>query len=284
MSGNKQYSSVYSWRRIKRNFLHHYNRPRLDLLVWILVKKLAPVYYRKLDVMLVSTGRYRELPSWRKAFKRAWKKATDTPISIPLNEKYRPDPHQWVCTCPSFLTSRFLLCKHLVQAVQPVPPHFFLEVNRNRTTPFWTHKTLIPLENDPPMSADTPTPHTSPDTGSLASESDSDDEQDVDDSLIDMGTNTDSTERLTFRERLLKHIHLLQDFCGGLEFQLQFSDQRMLQVLEREGAGMLRLAENCLDRERRFNTTRGDAPTTWEKATLNAMFYRPRPQLSDSHT
>ena len=257
MPRNDLHSSVYSWRHIEHDFLHHYNRPRLDLLVWILVKKLAPLYYRKLDIMLVSTGCYRELPSWRKVFKRAWKEAMDTPISIPLNEKYHPDPHRWVCTCPSFLTSRFLQCKHLVQAVQPVPAHFFLVVNRNRTTPFWTHKTLIPLKNPLLMSTDTPTPpqHTSEDTSSLAGESD--DELDMTDSLINTETNNNSTEHLTIHEHLLKHIHLLQDFCNGLKYQLQFNDARMLQVVEREGAGMLRLAENCLNRERRLNTTRG---------------------------
>ncbi|KAJ3779750.1 hypothetical protein GGU10DRAFT_280331, partial [Lentinula aff. detonsa] len=36
-----------SWRRIKHDFLHHFHKPRLDLLVWILVMKLAPAYYRK---------------------------------------------------------------------------------------------------------------------------------------------------------------------------------------------------------------------------------------------
>lgn len=41
------------------------------LLVWILVVKLAPTYYRKLNRLLTETGsgRYRELPSWRKGFK-----------------------------------------------------------------------------------------------------------------------------------------------------------------------------------------------------------------------
>ncbi|KAF8209756.1 hypothetical protein K438DRAFT_1571712, partial [Mycena galopus ATCC 62051] len=36
------------WRRIKKDFLHHFHKPRLDLLVWILVVKLAPRYYRRL--------------------------------------------------------------------------------------------------------------------------------------------------------------------------------------------------------------------------------------------
>ncbi|TFK57941.1 hypothetical protein BDN72DRAFT_737553, partial [Pluteus cervinus] len=36
------------WRRIKHDFLHHFRMPRCDLLVWILVTKLAPLYYIKL--------------------------------------------------------------------------------------------------------------------------------------------------------------------------------------------------------------------------------------------
>jgi len=97
--------------------------------------------------------RYRELPCWRKQFKRDWKKLVGTPIPLPLNPKYKPDSHRWVCTCPSFVRSRFLLCKHLVQAVRPVPPIFFLEVKRNRTTPFWQHPGLVLLEGSRP---DTP--------------------------------------------------------------------------------------------------------------------------------
>ncbi|KAJ7194330.1 hypothetical protein GGX14DRAFT_339727, partial [Mycena pura] len=46
------------WRRIKHDFLHHFHSPRVDLLVWILVTKLAPTYYRKLDNLFIDTGRY----------------------------------------------------------------------------------------------------------------------------------------------------------------------------------------------------------------------------------
>ncbi|KAJ6542145.1 hypothetical protein DFH09DRAFT_848348, partial [Mycena vulgaris] len=35
------------WRCIKHDFLHHFHKPRVDLLVWILVVKLAPRYYRR---------------------------------------------------------------------------------------------------------------------------------------------------------------------------------------------------------------------------------------------
>ncbi|KAJ7302388.1 hypothetical protein DFH08DRAFT_616091, partial [Mycena albidolilacea] len=32
------------WRHIKEDFLHHFHKPHLDLLVWILVVKLVPRY------------------------------------------------------------------------------------------------------------------------------------------------------------------------------------------------------------------------------------------------
>ena len=94
----------HSWRCIKWDFLHHFYKPRLDLLVWILIIKLARSYYRKLDQMVDDTGRYRKLPSWRKAFKRAWKKAAKTPITMPLNDKYRPNIQKWVSRPCNFST------------------------------------------------------------------------------------------------------------------------------------------------------------------------------------
>ena len=43
---------------------------------------------------------------------------------------------------PHFVVNRFLLCKHLVQRFHPVDPQFFLEVTRNRCSPFWSHPSL----------------------------------------------------------------------------------------------------------------------------------------------
>jgi hypothetical protein len=60
---------------VKENYLRHFSLPRVDLLVWIMVTKLAPRYYQKVDVILNDTGRFQELPSWRRDFKAAWKKA-----------------------------------------------------------------------------------------------------------------------------------------------------------------------------------------------------------------
>ncbi|KAH8985839.1 hypothetical protein EDB86DRAFT_2832928 [Lactarius hatsudake] len=274
------------WRRVKEDYLQHFSLPRVDLLAWVLVTKLAPTYYRKLDVVLNNIGRFCELPQWRRDFKFEWNKATRTPITMPLNEKYKPDVNRFVCTCPQFIISRFLLCKHLVQRFQPVNPKFFLEVTRNRCPPFWSHPSLKPLPSEEGSEPGHP----------VARGSDGDDKADVEvyyncqntarnvindshfesdndnDTLIDM-ENRREFEGETYKEEMEKHIHLIRDFCDGLEFQIKFRDPRFLRTLEREGAGFLRLTQNCLSHERRMNSSRAASPSTWERTTTNALFY-----------
>jgi hypothetical protein len=235
------------------------------------------------------TGRNRDLPSWRKDFKAEWKKCQTTPISLPLNEKYRPDINGWVCTCPYFVKSRFLLCKHLVQAVEPVHPLFFLQVERNRTVPFWSHSLLKPLESHLNPAPQLNSTLFGAESSASRAHIDSDQElgnnsaSESDDDHVDTGTDTNAGWR-TFDERLTSLISTLREFSDGMEYQRQFKDSRMLEVLERDGAGLFRLAENCLSRERRVNSTRSAPPSTWERATANAMFYRTRPVLTERET
>jgi hypothetical protein len=228
--------------------------------------------------MLVDTGRFRELSSWRKDFKRAWHKCEQTPITMPLNEKYRPDAHRWVCTCPCFATSRFLICKHLVQAVQSVPLVFFLEAKRNRTTPFWVHHSLIPTISDANSLVTAVATLTLEDRAGA----DQGDDQEDEDNLVD--THTHMTIGATTRERWDEEIGVIEDFLGGLKYQREFSDPRMLDSLQRKGAGFLHLARSCLDRERRINSSRVSSPTTWESSTSCAMYYRSRPRNVDQGT
>ena len=275
---------VHSWRHIKHDFLHHFHCPRIDLLIWILITKLAPTYYTKLDWLLRPIGQFRELPSWRKDFKRAWKKATKTPITLPLNDQYRPDAKRWVCTCRSLAESRFLICKHLVQFVHPVPPTFFLEVKRQRSAPFWNHKSLIPLKDDIDEACDGSTEAVGP--GSEAAEAqDNDpdlDDHDLDDGLVDMQIGLET--RATFRKCLNECIWLLREFADGLKYQQQFTDHRMLETLEWDGAGLFRLTKNCLSHESHLNSSRSPSPTTWERTTSNAMYYRAHPRTGEEDT
>jgi hypothetical protein len=296
-----------SWRRVKGDYLHHFSLPRLDLLAWVLITKLAPTYYHKLEVMSNDTGRIRELPKWRKDFKAEWKKAMNTPITMPMNDAYRPNVKRFVCTCPRFAVSRFLLCKHIVQLFHPVNPQFFLEVTQNRTLPFWSHRSLKPLATATDDTEDTESDldHLLEKGGNEGdgddggdepynrlnmagyniedgsdkggdNEGDEGDDGDGDDGLIDTeewGVNTDKT----YREKMENYIRIIREFCDGLEYQVKFQDPRFLTTLEKDGAGFIRLAQNCLSRERRLNSSQAASPSTWERATANALFYRARP-------
>jgi len=51
-----------------------------------------------------------------------------------------------------------------------------------------------------------------------------------------------------FARDSLKKSNGYRDFLDGLEYQLQFKDERMLDMVEREGAGFWQLAQNCLSR------------------------------------
>ncbi|KAJ7934879.1 hypothetical protein B0H13DRAFT_2481333, partial [Mycena leptocephala] len=241
------------WRRIKHDFLHHFHMPRCDLLAWILIVKLAPSFHRKLDRLLTDTGRYRELPSWREHFKRTWRELEKRPITLPVNPAYKTDTKKMIC-------------------VKPVPPVFFLEVKRQRTAPFWTHPSLRPLGDD--SGPDEPSEDIEMTREDAAANASVDSEEDDDDGLVD--TQPDGDQR-TFVEAMDEEIDVILEFAKGLRFQRQFRDQRMLQALQREGASFLRLARACLGKEKRLRSTRGAAPSTWDRSAGSAMFYRARP-------
>jgi hypothetical protein len=95
--------------------------------------------------------------------------------------------------------------------------------------------------------------------------------EEYDEELIDMAHGWTAADNGTFRERMTTRSKTLRDFCDGLEHQLQFEDQRMLAAVEREGAAFCRCADNCLRRERRFNSTRSTSPMTWKKTTTSAI-------------
>ncbi|KLO07967.1 hypothetical protein SCHPADRAFT_807249, partial [Schizopora paradoxa] len=142
------------WKDLKRRHLRNFNRPRLDLVTHIVITNLLPGVLNKLDYILDRRrdGRAKPLNSWQKAFKRDWedmgrtdehrrvewelqvlkKKQTATAHNkkdraqelawIREDEQrqrgtYYTNIDDWACSCPSFLLSRFLLCKHIVREV-----------------------------------------------------------------------------------------------------------------------------------------------------------------------
>ena len=135
----------------------------------------------------------------------------------PVNDKYRPDPVQWVCTCPSFMLSHFLICKHLVQAVQPMPSIFFLQVKRNHTVPFWEHLALIPLNTIPRNT--TTTQITSQNEDHKVDDSENSDEEGSNnkddegvDNVVDTMAGKDIDNSCTFHEHFEGDIVTIQEF------------------------------------------------------------------------
>ena len=279
--------AVCSWRCMKGDYLHHFSVPHVDLPAWVLITKLALMYYWKLEVMLNGIGCFCELPKWRRDFKLEWKKAMRKLITMPLNERYWPDSNWFVCTCPEFVVSQFLICKHLVQLFHLVNPCFFLEVTQNQTLPFWSHPSLQPIsistleikvykkaatigdeDNKAPGEE-----YSWVNTAENGMDDFNFDSKDDDDGLIDTQESGDDLEKKTYKEEMEIYIHLIQNFCDSLEFQIKFQDRQFLSTLQKDGARFIQLAQNCLSHERQQNLSWVASPATWERSTANTLFY-----------
>jgi hypothetical protein len=211
---------------------------------------LATTYYTKLSNLLTPTGRdYRDLCSWRKEFKKTWRKLETREITLPINDVYRPNATKWTFTCPYFVTSRFLLCKHLIHRVHRVPTTFFKEVKGHRSVPFWRHASLKVLDDE----------ELNEQCANLAAaEEDYDDDLPDDEEEEEFGDDVETTGGRTFNEELSDDIDLITEFLAGLEFQKQFRNQRFLNALRREGAGFFRpLAKSCVEMDRKFKRSVG---------------------------
>jgi len=185
---------------------------------------------------------------------------------MPLNDAYKLDAKQWVCTCLSFSINQFLLCKHLVQSVQAVPPVFFLKVTHQQTTPFWKHAALKLLDSN--TSESTTNGHNEgiqrveegdenePEEGSEGVSNNNNDNND--DEWAEMPLEV---KQQTFEESFNQKIVTMGEFLEGLKYQVQFRDHHMLKALEWEGRSFLQLVEACLTKEK----SRGPALTMWGK-------------------
>ncbi|KAJ7818591.1 hypothetical protein B0H14DRAFT_2520386 [Mycena olivaceomarginata] len=167
------------WKHIKRRDLAQFNRPRLDLVTHLIFTGLLPRVQRTLDYVrgLRRIGRPQALASWQVDVKADWvdKSRSDEHQLVAkelhlrrtaANTKgraeaiaqveaeqdrergtYLTDIDKWVCSCPNFFKSRFLMCKHLIRAANTRLENkrltdlaFFLnlryETTSHPTTPF----------------------------------------------------------------------------------------------------------------------------------------------------
>jgi hypothetical protein len=98
-------------------------------------------------------------------------------------------------------------------------------------------------------------------------------ELDNDNDLVDTEGRSGVVDKVTVKEKMVNYIQIIQDFCDSLKYQVQFQDLQFLGTVEKDRASFIRLAQNCLSQERQHKSSRAASPTTWERATLNVMFY-----------
>lgn len=130
------------WRTLKHDYLHRFNRPRVDLVVWVLTSRVLPDAVHRMTA--ISSGQFRVFKArWREAFKKQWRKEACKAVHLDKLKEYHTNPVNWVCSCKSFLHSRFLLCKHIVRCFESPSPEFFETVRRQTAYPFWSDPQLI---------------------------------------------------------------------------------------------------------------------------------------------
>lgn len=165
------------WKNIKHRDLAMYNCPRLDLVTHLVIENVLPRVQRTLDYVLGHRriGRAKPLAGWQTDFRADWLDMSRIDehrlvekelrwLKTPANTKGRTErlaeiaeeaqrPHgtyhtsldDWTCSCPSYLISRFLLCKHLVRLAnaelndKPITSlSFFANIRRNHYVPFYS--------------------------------------------------------------------------------------------------------------------------------------------------
>ena len=89
---------------------------------------------------LLSNGEVEAINDIPKIFQMAWKKLEKAQVS---NQPYVTNVADWTYTCGRQKYDRHHLCKHLVQAVEPLHPRFWCEVICRHVKPIYQHSSLI---------------------------------------------------------------------------------------------------------------------------------------------
>ena len=217
-------------------------------------------------------------------------------------EKYNPSPEQWVCSCPYFLTSHFLVCKHLVQACKKVPARFFQEVTCNCAGPTWQHPKLIPWhpkpsetpsssspESNTPLPNDpaSPIPNSPLNNCALISRptrENTDSDSDSDSETSEHGNDSDGLNGgdgmmgySAFEEELEDCHAVLLGLLDILDYNTPLYDSRILPTLWLKLTGAKDLHRCILEKENQVNSARTANLNTFDPKMASIMFFQARP-------
>jgi hypothetical protein len=286
------------WRRIKHDYLHRFNRPRIDIVTWVLLSRVIPDAIRRMHALLQHDHR-RATASWRKYFKGEWEKLSSRAENL-MGNNYHTDPVKWACSCPYFLRSRFLICKHIVACYQPIVERidFFLGITRSRTSPFWVHRQLVlrpefrPTENQAAANIVFPDSRASENLGDFEDfedfedfkdSEDSEDPEDSDEGSVDFEDPEDNTSidaAAADQDRLVELDDDTEEKLDAFETDLQravdiFREQRakgnkkfLEKFMETPGGSMQKLV-----REIRARENQRTMPQTWGSWKYQATMY-----------
>ena len=163
-----------------------------------------------------------------------------------------------------------------------VNPEFFFKVERNRTTPFYSHPSLVEL----------------PPNGGTSDDED-DNGQRSQPALLSLGPtlltmpfnilppyeDLNPDQRLTMAEVLTRLQNEASIFFNEImPSQIQYSDPWWLSTLERECSGFFCLFRTLVNLENQIKSTRSDAPRTWDPKISDGMYYRPQPPAREMYT
>ena len=165
------------WCNLKHRHLHKFNCPWLDLVTHVIISDVLPRVQRTLEYVqgLRQVGWPKELAGWKTDFRADWMDMAQSDehwlvekelkwLKAPKKtkghneqlakiakeenhpcEKYLTEIDHWTCSCPAYLISQFLLCKHLVRKADKLlnnQPHhepvFFANMKRQHYPPYYS--------------------------------------------------------------------------------------------------------------------------------------------------
>jgi len=121
-----------------------------------------------------------------------------------------------------------------------------------RTTPFWRHQTLKVIQEQSHVD----------ESGAEAVDIEDDDDvggmsrEEEENEIEELSKHEEKGAH--FEEAINANVGLIVEFAQALRYQVQFRDQRMLNALEREGSGFLRLARTCMEKEKKLQFNEGE--------------------------
>jgi hypothetical protein len=164
--------------------------------------------------------------------------------------------------------SRFLVCKHLVQACHPIHADFFITAPaRNRTVLLWKHPLVLPLAGPKPPNPDQieSAHEKDEDTPADLVREDFDDLDNADDVNLDSGLAPMS---LSFHTAFKSISESLTFAMATLHSNRPFEDPHFTANILKHGAGGFKLFDQMRSLQRQSDSHTAHNPNTWGPAAL----------------